>query len=1229
MRRLLRRRVVVSALAIALLAAFAGAWLYTKSDAAKQSVQQELEERLGTTVRFDGLTVGLTGTTISDVRIHERDAGAESEPFVSIRDVDLDISAFGAVLDRDVKSVRLHDAHVLLRFDRQGNLLTKFPSRNGGDGELPTVRIESGTLTIRQEGRADSVFHGIHLTISPDSEGLAIAGHVKDADWGKWNASGVIPVATSGIARLSLRTAESHHVTPELLQRVPLVNPNAWTHVKLDGSTPAQFDLSIDMTTEAVAYRIALEPVQTSVEIANIGLKVSNASGSLVAEGSVVKLIDVRGHAADGAIQVDSRMDFGGENSVLTFHSRLSQMDVQKLPANWKLPPQIEGRLNGEVDLALTLPDSGGTKIEASGRATITDARLKGRPVPPIELKVGGDARSGLAFVDAKPSVVSTPPQLPPPTAAGPIELPGVKSRRPGLVSSALRLAARMTKQPDGPIEEREYLPIHIAFRDVDLSELLKAAGVEGSAPVTGKATVLLQVDIPSDAADDLKLYRMNGTITSPQLTIDQLIVEKVSGKLDMQDGKLAVRDLVGQLPGVPPNTGHGGTLTINGEIDAAKPYAFRATAKLDRGSLKHFEQLKNLIPTSMTVEGDVASQAELRGTFSPLTVLTSGKAQVQQLVAGSIAAKDLSFRWESDADLIRFKDATVKVFGGKLTGEFDVPLRDEVAAHGSAKIEDVDLGAVAQSLIAGSNIKLEGKANGTVTMRTPAASDGGSRGTTAEIDLQSSTIKLQGIQAKKIKGSGTLAAGIFKYSLTGASLGGQVEVSGQYPPEKKILPKTPTQKTDAGLDFGKLRVQRIRLSGLWDIIGLRTELGPLDAEVSGEFPLTTDSEGRLVGSGKLRADRLRWNDKELAATAQGIVRLNSKMFTLEDVTMFVGEGVARAHASFNRVDPDRSEANLSLTNVPSNRLLFLFPTLANRLDMNLDGRLTTTIGREWRGSGVVTASKGKVWGIPVTDVRAPIDWVISPARERGEVRVRDASATSSGGTMTARTEMSMFKDLPPRLAGDVQFRNANVAQAFRETGRTIGNLQITGKLEFSAEQYRSMIDLNGKFDAKLGESQPFNLPILSAIVPFLGVGRDYSTTIREGEVHAVLGRGVWKVQQVTLSGPSIDVYADGTVTLDGRLNGAVVARSGERPSQTIMRRFIPSGTSFASVTPANLTLGRSLLTDATSLIGNYVIYLDVSGTMDSPTVRVQALRTLSDAAIRFFLFRFITPIPT
>ena len=217
----------------------------------------------------------------------------------------------------------------------------------------------------------------------------------------------------------------------------------------------------------------------------------------------------------------------------------------------------------------------------------------------------------------------------------------------------------------------------------------------------------------------------------------------------------------------------------------------------------------------------------------------------------------------------------------------------------------------------------------------------------------------------------------------------------------------------------------------MWDVVGLKSTLGPLDAEISGELPLTTDEEGHLVGAGKLRAERLRWGGTSLAGTGQAIVRLTVTTLTFEEVTIFLGEGVLRARLSFDRKDPDRSEATVTLTNVPASRLMFLFPELATKFDMQVNGRLTTTMGREWRGSGVLTASRGKVYGVPVSDVRVPVSWTAVPDRGRSEIRVRDATATAASGQLSARAEVRMFNDLPPKLSGDVQFRNVNLSQSF------------------------------------------------------------------------------------------------------------------------------------------------------------------------------------------------------
>jgi hypothetical protein len=284
-------------------------------------------------------------------------------------------------------------------------------------------------------------------------------------------------------------------------------------------------------------------------------------------------------------------------------------------------------------------------------------------------------------------------------------------------------------------------------------------------------------------------------------------------------------------------------------------------------------------------------------------------------------------------------------------------------------------------------------------------------------------------------------------------------------------------------------------------------------------------------------------------------------------------------------------------------------------------------MGREWRGSGVLTSAKGKVYGVTVTDVRVPLQWIVNPDRGRSEIKVRDAAASAAGGQMNARAEVNLYNDLPPRLSGDVQFRNANLSEAFKEA-QAVGNLRVTGKLEFAAEQYRGLDDLTAKLDAKLGESQPFVLPVFTALVPYLGFStRDYNMTIREGEVRAVLGKGVWRVQRLTLTGSSLDLFTEGTMTTSGRLNLSVAASSKQRPSQAVLRRFLPASMLTPASTPVR-PLGPAAMADALGLLGNYVIYLEVTGTTDAPTVRVQVLRTLSEDAVRFFLFRFLTPLP-
>ncbi len=354
MRRLLRRRVIVPVL-IVVAGLFTTGYFLSRSEIAGRLVERKLEERLGTIADFDGAAVGITGTTVTNLRIHERHSGPDSTPFLTVGTAEVNVGAVGAIFDKSPSTIRLQNARVVLRFDKKGDLLTRLPIAVGGDG-FPTVQIESGTLLIQQLGHVDSVFHGINLTITSQDQSLTLKGTVHDDAWGKWTAEGTIPMGPEGNGRVTLRTAEPQAVTPELLEQVPLVNPNAWKSVRLAGTTPAQLDLTFDAMSKQLDYRIELAPTKTSADIPNIGLHFVDAHGKLVAKENIVTLTDVRAASAGGGVHVESTLDFSKADSVLRFHADLNGMDVHKLPESWRLPQQIDGRLSGSVDLVVTLP---------------------------------------------------------------------------------------------------------------------------------------------------------------------------------------------------------------------------------------------------------------------------------------------------------------------------------------------------------------------------------------------------------------------------------------------------------------------------------------------------------------------------------------------------------------------------------------------------------------------------------------------------------------------------------------------------------------------------------------------------------------------------------------------------------------------------------------------------------------------------------------------------------
>jgi hypothetical protein len=164
----------------------------------------------------------------------------------------------------------------------------------------------------------------------------------------------------------------------------------------------------------------------------------------------------------------------------------------------------------------------------------------------------------------------------------------------------------------------------------------------------------------------------------------------------------------------------------------------------------------------------------------------------------------------------------------------------------------------------------------------------------------------------------------------------------------------------------------------------------------------------------------------------------------------------------------------------------------------------------------------------------------------------------------------------------------------------------------------RSTNDVNGILEARLRSVQALKFPVLEALRPYLA-GVSFNTQFNQGDLKATLGRGVIRVQELSLVSDTAQVYIDGTATIAGRLNLSAIVHTGEF---RVTGRLVQS---LVQALAVSIAPEAALLSRASAFLSNRVIYLRIGGTVSRPVPRVQPLPILRAEAIRFF-FNQIVP---
>lgn len=344
-------------------------------------VTARLAQQLGGRVQLDRANVGLTNSTAEGLKLFETEE-EYSHPYLTADRLSADVSMMELLKGVLPKRLSLHGVSVHLRFDRDGNLLTRLPLSPPGEGGGPEISIDNAGLTITQEGRPDFAVHRAALSIRAESGKYVVSGSAADPDWGKWSFS-----ATSA----DLENAEAHltsvhgSFTQKMLDGLPFLSPMIWQQVHCEGETSADLTFRANLKERSCRVHATLEPLLDRLEMPLLDLVGDNVRGRIVVDVAVTRLVDVQMQVADGVAFVHGELDFTTQPARLVFDVKVKDVDVTKLPRSWELPADVGGKLTGQANLTLLLHD-GKPQLAGTGSGVISDATIADLPTDAIPL---------------------------------------------------------------------------------------------------------------------------------------------------------------------------------------------------------------------------------------------------------------------------------------------------------------------------------------------------------------------------------------------------------------------------------------------------------------------------------------------------------------------------------------------------------------------------------------------------------------------------------------------------------------------------------------------------------------------------------------------------------------------------------------------------------------------------------------------------------------------------
>jgi len=857
---------------------------------------------------------------------------------------------------------------------------------------------------------------------------------------------------------------------------------------------------------------------------------------------------------------------------LINIQFKMKDLDLAKLlkDTELKVPYSVAGKVSFQVKAGIPLEGAGDVKkYTFHGDAQVRDLDVAGFRVASAETEV--DLADGLLRLTKLKGNL-------PPDASDPKSVPATFSG-----SGTVQIA------PPGDLH------LGLAVEHFSLGQMAKLTAT--SLPVQGEVSGAVDVTAAYEHLQEPSAWRGAANLTTPRITALGWTLRDGLAKMRLSNGAVVLDEFRANVEGAK--------ITGSGNLELAGKLPYQATVKLREGNLAALNRLAPQFRLPVAIAGEIQTDVSLQGTAAPLTWSASGTVQSAGLEIDGVPVTKTRFDWQLEADRVTVKTFQAQLFDGTASGHGVIPLRDDVAGSLDVQLKSVDAAVVTRSFPK-TPIKMQGKVEGELKATAPPVVNGQPRPIDMQFDLQAPMLRIQNIPAEKVVGAVKYRKGVFDYQLQGKTLGGDFELEGQLPPKDDPQPIKKGHINIRGVEMSRL------LAAIGDPEAARSYQGQLNASLS----LQPSPSGWPEGSGRIALAGVRYKERLLVDALVGDLEVADKQILLRNMSGSFDQGTIQARAAYDLANAERGWFNIDLDNIESSHLLA--PWLGDALSGIMSARIRGKFGREWTGSAMIDLGRGHLAGVSLAQARIPVSFRIAPTTGRGQIDILDFSSQAGQGAM--KGALSATWGETTQVEGKLRFTHVDVPTLLRETGESsqLGGGKLNGYLTIVGRDVRNVNDLSGIFQATFEQAQALQLPVLTQIAPFIGVGT--STTFQKGVIEARLDRGEFRIQRLILEGTNIKMFVHGTVSLGGRLNLTVDAKTGslglEVPGFRLLQLRVP-------VTGA---IPLTVAQEAVTLLSNRLIHLQVTGTVRSPVIRVNPLVTLTQEAIRYFLNRNLGP---